>query len=287
MFPIPLVLFLHIPKAAGTTLHRILEHQYRPTQILSVRASKHNVYRLPAKMRNRLHLVKGHFAYGLHEAFAQPSTYFSVMRHPVEQVTSYYYYVRNRPSDQLGQYIRDNQLGLEQFINTRRSLILHNMQVRYLAGLPTTGTEHRECTADDLQRARSHIASHFALVGLVERFDETLLLLKRQFGWHDVFYAVQNVNRRRDSSTALPQATYDVIVEANALDLALYEEVQQQFETRLSEAGPAFAQEVDEFRLRNAQQQRRLQIRMAYTRLVGCQAENEQFIPALDRASST
>ena len=47
-----------------------------------------------------------------------------------------------------------------------------------------------------LETAKRNLEAHFAWVGITERFDESLVLLGRTFGWRDVRYVSANVSRR-------------------------------------------------------------------------------------------
>lgn len=72
------VIFLHIPKAAGTTLHRILERHYPPSAIFSIGADAHASIRefkaLSEAERAAIRLFRGHMPYGLHTCPNRPLT---------------------------------------------------------------------------------------------------------------------------------------------------------------------------------------------------------------------
>ena len=66
------LIFLHIPKTAGTTLNRIIEWQYNPLSIFTIdpygiRATAERLRELPEERRRRLRMVRGHCYYGLHK----------------------------------------------------------------------------------------------------------------------------------------------------------------------------------------------------------------------------
>ena len=73
------LIFLHIPKTAGTTLNRIIEWQYSPFEIFTmdpyrIRATPERLKRLPEGRRRRLRVVRGHMFYGVHECLPQGAT---------------------------------------------------------------------------------------------------------------------------------------------------------------------------------------------------------------------
>ena len=52
-----------------------------------------------------------------------------------------------------------------------------------------------------LERAKRNLDEHFSWLGMTERFDESLILLRRTFGWRDVRYVSRNVSRSRAELT--------------------------------------------------------------------------------------
>ena len=86
---------------------------------------------------------------------------------------------------------------------------------------------------------------------LVERFDETLLLLKQAYGWRNVHYVRQNVTGGRPLQADLPPTTLDLIAEYNQLDLELYKYVATRFEQQVRQQGPKFPKQVRSFQATN------------------------------------
>lgn len=80
------VIFLHLPRTAGTTLHRIIERQVRPEGIFSIGWTEQEsvqAYRELSQARKaEIRMVRGHMAFGLHEFVPGPSTYFTLLRDP-------------------------------------------------------------------------------------------------------------------------------------------------------------------------------------------------------------
>ena len=86
-----------------------------------------------------------------------------------------------------------------------------------------------------MEIAKKNIEQHFSVVGLMERFDESLMLLKQHLGWKIPFYQPQNVNKKRPQEEA-DREVIKVIERTNELDLLLYEYVKERFEQQV-EAG--------------------------------------------------
>src|ERR1041385_6430600 len=92
------VIFLHVPKTAGTTLNRLIEWEYPLFEMYSVdpvlfRWSASHLWRLPQRRLKRTRMFKGHMLFGLHEILPQPATYITVLRYPIERVISAFYFM--------------------------------------------------------------------------------------------------------------------------------------------------------------------------------------------------
>jgi hypothetical protein len=86
-------------------------------------------------------------------------------------------------------------------------------------------------------------------VGITERFDESLVLLQRAFGWRRVNYVSANVapgKRPEPSARAL-----ELIAEHNRLDDELYRWVGERFDAAIA-GDPLFAETYDRFKRTNA-----------------------------------
>lgn len=252
------VIFLHIPKAAGTTLHRVIERQYRPEQQYSVGFTEDEsvaeLAHLSEKRRAQIRMLRGHFGFGVHRYIPGPSTYITVLRDPVERVVSYYYHIRRIPEHHLHEIITCSDISVREFVASGQYVLTNDAQTRFLSGLwlgPSFGDEFGETTAEMLEMAKRNLRDSFAVVGLVERFDETLLLLNKKLGWRNLYYARQNVSSERPRAEKLSPATLDAIVRANQLDLELYRYATQLFEEQIGQQNALFSQEVRLFRLAN------------------------------------
>ncbi len=117
------LIFLHIPKTAGTTLNRIIEWQYSPLAIFTmdpyrIRATAERLKRLPEGHRRRLRVVRGHLFYGIHEFPPQGATYITMLREPVARVLSACYFILRRPLHPLHRKLKRERLGVEDCLPT-------------------------------------------------------------------------------------------------------------------------------------------------------------------------
>src|SRR6266496_250353 len=94
------VIFLHVPKTAGTTLNRLIEWEYPLFEMYSVdpvffRLSAAHLWQLPAQRLERTRMFKGHMLFGLHKILPQRATYITVLREPIDRVISAFYFMRS------------------------------------------------------------------------------------------------------------------------------------------------------------------------------------------------
>lgn len=252
------LIFLHIPKAAGSTLQAIIERQYHPESVYTidgtrVRESIETFKQLSEAQRVGIRVLQGHMSFGLHRYLPQPTVYITLLREPVERILSHYHYVLSQPSHYLHQQVVGAGMSLKDYVSSGISLELDNGQTRILSGVEEleASAGFGSCSSDMLAEAKRNLGKHFAVVGLSERFDESLLLLRRAFGWRHVYYTRQNVGTVGSSSAELDCETRGALKRWNELDSELYEFARGLFEQKIEEQGPAFRQDLKRFRLLN------------------------------------
>jgi hypothetical protein len=250
----PTVIFLHLPKAAGTTLYQVINRQYPPAAILT---SEHpwpnwigKFSQVPDAHKAQYKIIRGHVRFGLHEYLPQPATYFTVVRHPVDRIISFYYFVRQSPDHYLYEAVTTQQMSLADLIHNQISTELDNGQTRNVSGIGHT-IGFGECSPEILASAKQHLRERFSVVGLTDRFDETLLLLKRAFGWRMPLYVRVNITRNRPRQEEVSPETLELVRKHNALDMELYLYAQQLFEEQISQQGALFHKELQLFRMLN------------------------------------
>ena len=213
------LIFLHIPKTAGTTLNRIIEWQYNPLLIFTmdpyrIRATAERLEKLPEKRRRRLQVVRGHLYYGVHDCLPQGGTYITMLREPVARFLSSYYFIQRRPLHPMHRKVTTERVSVEDFI--RLTPHRQNLQCRLIAGAKGNET----CDERTLDQAKDHLTRSFSVVGICERFEESLVLLARTFDWGIPYYENRKVAKTRPRVDA---GALEMIKEHNRFDLELYD----------------------------------------------------------------
>ena len=234
------VIFLHVPKSAGSTLHTVLERVYPSDTVLDIpgpNSEREKLFtRLSPEEHARIRLVKGHVLFGLHRYIPNRFTYITILRHPVERVISHYYFVKRRPRHRLYQTIMSSNMSLEEYVLGGTALELDNGQVRALYGSEHLNVEYGGCTSQMLDAARQNLKSYFSVVGLAERFDETLLLMAKELKWsRRPLYVRRNVTKNRPALEGVAPEVLRKIEAANSFDLELYERSVEGFEEALKQ----------------------------------------------------
>lgn len=272
------LIFLHLPKAGGMTLHGILERRYPRKQIYTIDGahparSVEQFQALPQAERARFRLVKGHLPFGLHHAVPNPSTYITFLRNPVERVISQYYYAKSRPEHYL--YARLNSAGMSLYEYAARRLTPEssNQQTSILAGIQKR-TWQMPITSETLALAKQNLQTHFRVVGLTEQFDTSLLLLQRAFGWSTPLYLRENVTADKPEAAQIDPRARALLTELNALDMELYAFARQLFTAQEQAYGSTLQTDLARFRQRNARYQQlvgpvtRLRLKVARANLI-------------------
>jgi hypothetical protein len=237
------VIFIHIPKAAGSTVRNIVARQYRPEEIVALKDRVGHVPSLPLEKAAQARIILGHVHYGIHEQLPGSSTYVTLLRDPVSRVASLYRYILSNKKHHL--HVEASKVGLLEFIQgdlDRQEI--ENGQTRQIAGLINGWPDHRT-----LDQAKQNMKEAFGVVGVMELFDQSLVLLKRRLGWKRPFYARMNV--AKDSGPPPTEEVVESIRERNLLDIELYEFARLLMDQSIRRESPSFAREVAIFRALN------------------------------------
>jgi hypothetical protein len=217
------LIFLHIPRTAGTTLTRILTRQFKKSEVFSAipahdASASRQFAALPDEVRRRTRLLLvGHEEFRADADLPTPATYVSLVRDPVQRVISTYRFLHDHPRDPLYESVVGGGMSLVEFVESGLATTLNDWQARAIAGEPPSV---EPCPPDVLDRAIGNIENRFALVGVSEQFPETVVALGRIFDWHRLHYSPLNVSQ---APLRVSQKDERLIRELNAVDCSLYD----------------------------------------------------------------
>lgn len=158
---------------------------------------------------------------------------------------SLYSYIRDEPKNPQHQELKEKGMNLEQFLGSGIAKTAENGQTRILSGIQA---ENKPCSDEMFQLAKENLTKYFAVVGLTEQFDETLILLKRLLGYNIPLYSTKNKNKKRLSIDEISEKERKMIRQYNSFDLQLYEYAYRLFEEQKKQQGYLFNLEYTYFK---------------------------------------
>jgi len=254
---------MHVPKTAGSTLKWIIERQYSPSHTAVIESEdlleQYRAFQaMPPEARGRLECVIGHVPYGVHQWLPQGARYITMLRNPVAWTLSFHNYMRSMPffdtHPDLKVFHGVRALDLNGFVSFLEDSNMADMQTRMISGevdVTTTLPPYMRLSEDALERAKHRLRDEFACAGLVERFDESLLLMKRRLGWRHVYYRKLNVSRDRSEPRNLPRHTLQRILACHRRDVELHDYAGALLAAQIEAEGPGFERELRRLRRLN------------------------------------
>jgi hypothetical protein len=231
------LIYMHIPKAAGSTFNEILQKEY------GARFKRTDDYdTLNDWKRLRVSYdspgyplcVTGHFWYGVHEYIPMKSTYITMFRDPVERIMSKYYYIRRSPDNHLYNEVVGKNLSLEEYVKADLDIPLdvRNGLIRYLLDYNEYFSKEYTVTRADLNKVIERLDNNFSFFGLAEEFDASLAILKKIFDWGDqnLRYELKNVTENRPKKSEISPRVISIIENQISYDLELYDYVKKRFQ---------------------------------------------------------
>lgn len=231
--------FVHIEKAAGTTLNHILRKNFfpnyidvRPLKYSSIGVFQRADLKTYLKINPRLKCVSGHsikpgslFLDGVDIKF------FTVLRDPVQRYLSQFRYLSK---------IQSIKNDFEFFLANKH---FNNYQTKKIAG------------DENLEKAKLILSENMMEVGVVEEFNSFLLRLKRSLYplKFDPKYTKKNITGRDELKYKLLAKYEEEILSRNEMDIELYRYVfDQLIVARNKEYGQKLlAKDLDAFRRDN------------------------------------
>jgi hypothetical protein len=87
------IVFLHIPKTAGQSVHQFLKRIVGPQAVAPARVND-QLYGLSISELRRYRLISGHLDWALLDCVGEPKFVFTILRDPVERILSFYFFLR-------------------------------------------------------------------------------------------------------------------------------------------------------------------------------------------------
>jgi len=196
-----------LPKTAGRSLGEELisrfdsgqmhERMYTPDKSAEVRQT---ILDDPSAVDN-IRLVYGHQFWGIHQIWPSPVQYVTMLRDPIDRLISHYYYYNIRAEREAKDEGRDwKPYGLLRHARTKPFVC--NAQTIMLAGNPAWGeSSDSNCSClparpESIEQAKAHLRE-CVWFGLQDRYEESVLYLRKLMGWSHRPFDCINTNRHR------------------------------------------------------------------------------------------
>lgn len=206
--------FIHIEKAAGSTLHNLLKYNMPnyvslypwyywsndPKAVVSSKELKILNFFFPFNPSFGGHTLRAYLGY--EEALKKKISYFTFFREPISRYLSYYYY----QNDKLG-----FDRTIDEYLNESK---FNNFMTVRIAG------------DSDIEKAKQIISEKIKFIGLTEEFNKSLLLLNQIIFDNklDMRYEKRNVSSKQVvvNYADLNEKHQEKVYENNQKDIELY-----------------------------------------------------------------
>jgi len=188
--------------------------------------------RMTKAQKERFRLIRGHVTFSIESHLPNEGEFFTIMRDPVRRAVSEFMYISRSKHIPLSRAFRRHDLSYGEAL--RQGLLTANLQTRFLAGVDTP-YHRREDDSQILDRAIYNLR-RCRVVGLQERFSESIGLCAGAFGWDKI--AIPNANR--NVLVPDPSLVDEIRMEIErfgSADQVLYDEAVKIFNRQLREEG--------------------------------------------------
>ncbi len=219
-------IFIHVPKAAGTTVRSLIEANYPiERQVAIYRAGGVTLHDyLMNDVRSQLpqaEIVYGHIPVVIHNYVEQHCDYFTFLRDPIERSISFYKYVKHDFAEHpLHRRIQRGEITFK--IWCRRRNIESNKQVQMMAG-------HDRITHADaaMLDAAKETLRNFKYFGFFEDFQQSVQRCGEIFDWNMAGIQVRNLSSRSNQdfldAEGINAADLECLKKMNQFDVELYD----------------------------------------------------------------
>jgi hypothetical protein len=234
--------FLHIPKAAGTSIIALMRQALGSDQVLHAE-SRALLWAPMEYLLCHYRAIAGHFLMRtVPDSLFERTFVFTILREPVDRLLSLYYYWRSVESDYGGEVGLTRQLDLPALLDrceSSRLWVWSNWQTYMWSGLT-----HRDFAPERALSLAKRNLEKLAFIGFYEELETSIRDLREACGWNAAqTLPVLNVTPGRKRFDEIDADTRSRLVELNRLDSELYAHAQALMRDRSPDAPRFYAAE--------------------------------------------
>lgn len=226
----PCLLFIHMPKTAGTTLRSLLGQQSGFSRYLLLYPDvpgfpgEYLFYLTESQLAN-LECIYGHFGFRLHQYLPQACEYATVLREPVARTISHFFHLQRAAQPDLESVASGE---VEEFFLQATNSDFDNVMTRLISGETAEVLPFGGVTESVFERAIDNLHQRFVYAGLQEEMDQVQCELAGRLGLVPQRLERENAGNPRQQES-LTTRTLNAIRERNDYDVRLYEYVREHF----------------------------------------------------------
>ncbi len=265
-------IFHHIGRSGGGDIDEICVQLYGNEATFNVTerrglARLDHYLSLPDSEKLNIKVITGHNSFGIHELVPGAYAYFTLLRNPVDEfISQYYWFITGIPKDAHQKHlgIPLEEFGFEQYVEYAENngydvitstnwLAAHwhgkrlGKEVRSAVAIKENSFLAQErCTQEIFELAVENLKNHYAFIGITEKYAESVFLLGKMMRWERLIpYAQSNRAQKSVQKSTLSPALLERIRKLRFYDLKLYALAQEWFSNLTEQEGvsqdPAFS----------------------------------------------